>query len=169
MKTTRIADADIAKLKVASLPSRPTAPTAFGGAGYTAAQVKDAFDKLPLYIIGKLNDLIDDIYSEGQDSLAGAIPTGIKDEHSLSALFLDIKSGAASEYLMLGEETLGEYKARIGGKLSELTDRLAEAYTIILDPTIEGGSPTLRAQAEASAATTHGEASDYGTEEGAEL
>ena len=145
MKTTKIADADIAKMKISSLPSRPTAPAAFGGAGYTAAQVKAAFDKLPLFIIGKLNDLIDDIYSDGEDSLAGAIPTGISAGHTLAALFKDIKSGEASEYFMLGEETLGEYKTRVSEELRLLLSRLEEAYLMILDPTLDGGTPSERA------------------------
>ena len=50
MKTTKILDSEIANLKISSLPSRPTAPTAFGGNGYSAKEMKEFFDKLPLFI-----------------------------------------------------------------------------------------------------------------------
>lgn len=61
MTTSKISDTEIDALKVASLPTRPTAPTAFGGKGYTATEMKEAFDKLPLKIIEEFNALIDDI------------------------------------------------------------------------------------------------------------
>ena len=61
MKSTKITENDIKNLKVASLPSRPTAPVAAGGAGYTSNQMKAAFDRLPLFIVDKINDIIDDI------------------------------------------------------------------------------------------------------------
>ncbi len=61
MTTSKITDSEIESLKVASLPTRPTAPTAFGGKGYTATEMKEAFDKLPLKIIENFNALIDDI------------------------------------------------------------------------------------------------------------
>ena len=63
MTTNKITDSEIESLKVGSLPTRPTAPTAFGGRGYTATEMKAAFDKLPLKIIEEFNALIDDIAS----------------------------------------------------------------------------------------------------------
>ena len=70
MNTKKITDSEIESLKVASLPTRPTAPTAFGGKGYTATQMKEAFDKLPLRIISEFNLLIDEI---GNGALAEAL------------------------------------------------------------------------------------------------
>lgn len=61
MTTQKITDSEIEPLKVASLPTRPTAPTAFGGKGYTATEMKEAFDKLPLRIIKEFNSLIGEI------------------------------------------------------------------------------------------------------------
>jgi hypothetical protein len=61
MNTRKIYDSDISSLKVSSLPTRPTAPTAFGGKGYTATEMKEAFDKLPLYIIDHFNTLVGEI------------------------------------------------------------------------------------------------------------
>lgn len=107
MTTEKITQSDIADLKVSSLPSRPTAPTAFGGNGYTATQMKEAFDKLPLYLVQKFNSLLDDLTAEGPGSLADSLPTGISESHTLADLFADILSGALASYLTLdGEETL---------------------------------------------------------------
>lgn len=108
MNTKKIKDADIAGLRIASLPSRPTAPTSFGGRGYTASEMKEAFDKLPLYIIERLNSLLDDIGGIGEGSLAGEIPTGIKEGHTLSALLADITTGEIGNYLSVLGEPLNE-------------------------------------------------------------
>ena len=50
MNSRKITDGDIADKRVASLPTRPTAPMAFGGKGYTPTELKEAFDKLKDYI-----------------------------------------------------------------------------------------------------------------------
>lgn len=61
MKSKRITEDEIKTLKVAYLPLRPTAPSTNGGLGYTASQMKAAFDKLPLFLVDRVNDLIDDL------------------------------------------------------------------------------------------------------------
>ena len=61
MKATKITNADITPLRVSSLPSRPTAPKAYGGLGYTAAQMKSAFDAFPMFLANKFNALMTDI------------------------------------------------------------------------------------------------------------
>ena len=48
MTSKKITDADVAKLKVSSLPSRPTAPRSFGGAGFTAADIPEAVTALEI-------------------------------------------------------------------------------------------------------------------------
>jgi hypothetical protein len=63
MNTKKITESEIEELKISSLPTRPTAPTAFGGKGYSATEMKEAFDRLPLYVAERLNSLIDDIES----------------------------------------------------------------------------------------------------------
>ena len=105
MNTNKITSAEIAPLKVASLPSRPTAPTSFGGRGYTAIQMKEAFDKLPLFIIDRLNSLIDDITSGG---VADELLTRLKDGHTLTNLFSDITSGELAGYLKVLGMTLND-------------------------------------------------------------
>lgn len=96
MKATKITGAEIAPLKVAALPSRPTAPTAFGGKGYSASEMKAAFDRLPLYIIDRLNLLIDDI-ADGE--FLDAVETGISTAHTLRDLLGDVKGGRMASYL----------------------------------------------------------------------
>ena len=61
MKSVKITENDIKNLKISSLPSRPTAPVANGGSGFTSNQMKAAFDRLPLYLVEKINGIIDDI------------------------------------------------------------------------------------------------------------
>ena len=106
MNTGKITEGEIADIKISSLPSRPTAPKAFGGRGYTASDMKAAFDMLPLFIIARFNSLIDDISDTGEGSLAAAVPTGIKAGHTLAALFEDVSSGELASYLTVADTTL---------------------------------------------------------------
>lgn len=143
MKSTKIKDADISSMKIASLPSRPTAPTSFGGRGYTATEMKEAFDKLPLYLVEKFNNLIDDIYATGNESLAGSILTGISDGHTLTQLFDDISSGAIAAYLTVLGSPLAECVAEMreaieearttgenaNGAAADLTQKVTECRT----------------------------------------
>ncbi len=124
MNTKKITESEIAEYKISALPTRPTAPTAFGGKGYTAQQMKAAFDKLPLYVMERLNSLIDDIADEGEGGAAASIPTGIRDGHSLRDLFYDIVSGALAEYLTVGDSSLAERLSEIEARLArvEVTD-----------------------------------------------
>ncbi len=105
MKATKIEQNDVEEMKISSLPSRPTAPTAMGGKGFTAAEMKAAFDKLPLHLVSKYNDLIDDIFSS-EDGLTSALLTGISDGHTLKDLLSDITDGTFASYLRVGEDVL---------------------------------------------------------------
>lgn len=106
MTATKITENEIQHLKVASLPTYPTSPRAYGGKGYTATEMKAAFDKLPLFIIERFNALLDDIAKEGEGSLAECVKTGIKDSHTLAELFEDVRSGELASYLTVGDTTL---------------------------------------------------------------
>lgn len=138
MNTKPINEAEIAELKVSALPTRPTAPGQFGGKGFTASDMKKAFDRLPLYIIERLNSLISDVSREGEGSLVAEIPTSIEEAPRLAQLLSGIKSGELSAFLSLGDETLGErmqrlaeWEAEVMGTLSvlvaHLSDRIADA------------------------------------------
>lgn len=134
MNTTKITDSAIENLKVASLPTRPTAPAAFGGRGYTASEMKAAFDRLPLYIIARFNSLLDDLVGEEEGSLAASLPTGIREGQSLAGLFSDLKSGEISSYLPVGKTTLAATLAALGEDCAEATAFL-DAYRtgLVLD------------------------------------
>lgn len=121
MTTEKIKNAEIAALRVSSLPSRPNASGAFGGRGYTAAEMKAAFDRLPLFIIERFNALLDDIAAVGEGSLADAVPTGLGEGHTLADLFADIVSGALAGYLSTGKETLAARLTRIDGEIDDAT------------------------------------------------
>lgn len=120
MKSKKITEADIADKKVASLPTRPTAPAAFGGKGYTPTELKEAFDKLALYVIERYNELIDDISGTPGNSITDEIKTGIKDGHTLADMFADVKSGEFIDYLAGPEGTLAEYLATLRADVNKI-------------------------------------------------
>lgn len=121
MKSTKINEAEIADLKVAALPTRPNAPAAFGGKGYTATELKAAFDALPLYIIEKFNALIDDVTAE--DGIANGIKTGLSDGHTLADLTRDIGSGNFAQYLAVGGRTLEEVLSEMRADIEALKNK----------------------------------------------
>ena len=125
MKTTKITEDQIKDLRISSLPTRPTAPTSYGGLGYSSAQMKAIFDALPLFIIERFNSLLDDLASVGTGSASASIPTGIKEGHTLAALFADVKNGNLASYLSVGTRSLlvdlSEIKERIH-RLEEVID-----------------------------------------------
>lgn len=125
MKSKKIVSSEISELKISSLPTKPTAPKSMGGSGYGAKEMKEAFDKLPLFIIEKFNALIDDITSSGEDSLAGAIHTGLNDNHTLFSLFKDIKSGEFANYCQIFDESLMSNIVELKTEIKEIKDRLS--------------------------------------------
>ena len=127
MTVTPITNEEIRERGVSSLPTRPTAPAAFGGGGYTAAELKAAFDRLPCLIIERLNLLLEEIRAEGEGSVAAAIPTGLIEGHTLRTLFADIKNGSLAGYLDVGGTTLTEALSAIDERLAELEGGLVNA------------------------------------------
>lgn len=124
MKAKLINDSEISELKVSSLPTKPTAPRAMGGMGYGAREMKEAFDKLPLFIIERFNALIEDVEATGSDSLAGSIKTGIKDSHTLYDLFCDIESGELANYLTVHGQGLCTYLSALREDIDLIKKRL---------------------------------------------
>ena len=122
MNSKKITESDISALKVSSLPTRPTAPAEFGGKGYTAAELKAAFDKLPLYIIENYNSLIEDICAPHGSSVSGRMLTGITNSHTLENLFTDILSGHFSDYLRVFDKTLTEFLSTLRADVDALKE-----------------------------------------------
>ena len=128
MKSRKITDGDISDKKVASLPTRPTAPAAFGGKGYSATELKEAFDSLPLFLVEKYNELISDITGEDGGSITDAIKTGISDTQTLADFFSDVLSGNLITYLAAPSGSVAEYLL----KLREDVDKIASKLGISL-------------------------------------
>ena len=115
MTTKKITESEITPLSVASLPTRPTAPTAFGGKGLTSVEMKEAFDKLPLLAIARLNELIDDVTT---GRIASAIPVlGSTGLENLEELMHGIENGDLSNAMTV----LGiPLSSRIGQMLADI-------------------------------------------------
>ena len=124
MKSKKITDGDINDKKVASLPTRPTAPAAFGGKGYTATELKEAFDSLPLFLVEKYNELIADICGEEGGSITDAIKTCITETHTLAELFLDIVNGNFITYLSAPSGTVAEYLLKLRADVDKLAAKM---------------------------------------------
>lgn len=113
MNTKKITDEEISGLRISSLPTRPTQDPLYGGEGYSAQDMKRAFDLLPLLIIERFNSLIDDMGRLGVGSLAEEIPTGITEGHNLAGLFADIGNGNLASYIRINGESLSTVIARL--------------------------------------------------------
>ena len=109
----KITDTEINNNRVASLPTRPTASASFGGKGYSAAEMKAAFDKLPLIIIEQFNNLLDDITRTDEEAITASIPTSIYVGHSLKKMLSEIPNGEFAGYLKVGDKTLANAIADI--------------------------------------------------------
>ena len=140
MRTTKILDSEIKNLKISSLPSRPTAPSSFGGKGYTSKEMKEAFDKLPLLIIERFNMLLDDILDSGDGAISSSINTNLFEGHTLSDFFADLLSGKGAEYISLGDETLEECISRLKSNLEKLNEKINKLSTISLETVISSSS-----------------------------
>lgn len=123
MKTKRITEKEMTPLRIASLPSRPTAPSSFGGKGYTSTEMKEAFDKLPNLIAERLNSLIEDV-SDTANGVSASIPTSIAANHTLKNMFYDITSGSFAEYLAVPGGYLSEVLTAITEELADIKRRL---------------------------------------------
>ncbi len=145
MKTKPILESEYASLRVSALPSRPTASSAFGGRGYTASQLKEAFDRLPMLLVERFNSLLDDIGRAGADSLADSIPTGLESEHTLSQLFEDVQSGTLATYLQVGDQTLFDLLTAMKSELDSLSGG-SEDSPISPSFSLDGGHPGDRAE-----------------------
>ena len=146
MTTKPILESEYESLRVSSLPSRPTASSAFGGRGYTAAQLKEAFDQLPLLLVERFNALIDDIGKTGADSLADCIPTGLENEHTLAQFFDDVQSGTLATYLQVDDQSLFDRLNEIKNQMNALSGGSGNAPVAPSTFSVDGGHPSDRAK-----------------------
>ena len=120
MTTKPISNEEYSPLKIANLPTRPTAPLEFGGRGYSPTELKCAFDALPMLAINRINSLLADICCEGEDSISGEIKTGIKSAHTLRQFFNDLTDGQAAAYIRVLDTTLAECLVSLIEDISEI-------------------------------------------------
>ncbi|MBO5723702.1 MAG: hypothetical protein J6S58_02630, partial [Lentisphaeria bacterium] len=85
-------------------------------------EMKSAFDRLPLFIISKLNDLIDHI--SDPDGMIDNIPSGISEGHTLKDLTRDIASGSFASYLTVLGSPLAE-------KILDITESISQIELIV--------------------------------------
>ena len=121
MKTQKLLSSEITPLRVSSLPTRPTAPASMGGKGYTPAQMKAAFDKLPLLIAERFNSLIDDITT---GCVLEAIEVAVGDGMKLSELIEAIGNGNLASLLSVGNSSLAVALANLETRLARLEEVL---------------------------------------------
>ena len=121
MKTKKLLSSEMAPLTVSSLPTRPTAPTAFGGRGFTSREMKAAFDKLPLLIAERLNSLIDDICN---GAVLEAMEVEVDGGITVAELIGDVENGNLATYLRVGEGSLESSIAELRTRLDEVERRL---------------------------------------------
>ena len=119
MKAKKITEAEIEKLKISYLPPRPTAPLKLGGLGYTSKDMREAFDKLSLFIIERFNELIDDIETESTDSIINTIQVGYGTGITLMEFLFAFANGQILSNIPMGEETLLEYLMRMRNDVDE--------------------------------------------------
>lgn len=115
MKTSKITKAELDKNSIVSLPTRPTAPVAFGGKGYTSTEMKAAFDKLPTLIAERLNLLLDDI-EDGE--ILAAIPTENSDAPTLAKLVASLSDGTFPSLVKIGGVSLDALLTKMSDDIS---------------------------------------------------
>jgi hypothetical protein len=70
----KITDEEIKRFGVANLSTTPTGKTPFGESGFTPAELRARFDKLPTYLAARFNEIIDGM---ADSSLANNIYVGV--------------------------------------------------------------------------------------------
>ena len=118
----KIKQETIETLGVCSLPTSPTSPGAVGG-GYSAEEMKLAFDRLAIHVIEQYNLLIEAIHAQPPSSILGEIPTGISEGHTLSDLISDITSGDFAVYMRLGTQSILEEMRSLSQRVTALEEK----------------------------------------------
>ena len=139
MFTKIIQESEIEPIAIASLPTRPTATTAFGGKGYTANEMKACFDALPRLAIERLNQLITELGDGLIEGTVRDIDMERGDGYAFSDFIEDFGRGTLVNVLTLGEggETLGEV-------IPTLIDKVNSFYYMDENFVLDSGRVTER-------------------------
>ena len=123
MNSKIIEEYEVRDLKVSSLPTRPTAKEAFGGRGYSAKDMKAAFDRFPEYILTKLNLLIEDLLRQGEDSYVGSYKANENDNFNLQNVMEGISSGELADMIYIQGQSLASKIWELEYEIEELKRR----------------------------------------------
>lgn len=119
MNATKILDEEIKDIRISSLPTIPTAPSSFGGIGYSSVSMKYAFDRLSLFIIERFNLLIDDL-----SGTAFADNVMLTSTYSLKQLYTDIRNGNLADMIILLGKTLTTHIDELHTEVAQLRAEL---------------------------------------------
>lgn len=181
MSIQSITESELLSEGVRSLPTRPSAPSLYGGSPLSAAELKAAFDRLPTLIAGRLNALLDatGLFEAGKryETLAELIATRITPKHSLAQFFRDVTDGSLALYLSAdGEHTLSEVLSELRRELLALSryEMCVEGDgDLFSDVRVEDGLVTFVKEARASdivdAARAYADAPEGSVAEGCAL
>ena len=86
--------------------------------------MKDAFDRLPLYLAGKFNELLEDIEAEGEDSIAYAIKIGLGENISLRDFINWFSTGQILAFIPAGGESLAAFLTDLRKDVDKCLDAL---------------------------------------------
>ena len=124
MFTKEIQESEIEPVAIASLPTRPTTSSALGGRGYTASEMRSAFDALPRLIISRLNQLIAELGEGLVEELARDIFIELPDGgYSFGDLLDEFAQG-----LLVNRLTLGLGGPSLGEVLPPLIEKVNRFY-----------------------------------------
>ena len=120
MSVQKISETEIDERLISNLPTRPNAPTSMGGKGYSAAELKSAFDSLPKLIAERYNELIDDLTNpEGSEIIKSFKPEGLSGE-SLEDFFESVKESTILDRLIIDGDVLSYYLRALKSEVESL-------------------------------------------------
>jgi hypothetical protein len=120
MSAQKITVSEINERLIENLPTRPNAPTSMGGKGYSAKELKAAFDSLPRLIAERYNELIDDLTNPEGSEIINGVKTGPSETDTLGAFLESVKNGSFLENVMLDGEVLIYYLRSLRSELEAL-------------------------------------------------
>ncbi len=139
MFTTKITESEIEPLAISSLPTRPNAPSAFGGKGYSAREMKECFDALPRLIIERLNLLIEELEGELVFERIMDLDFELDYPYTMADFLEDFATGDLASRL-----TLGEGGESVGEVLPELIEKVRSFYYMDEDYVLDAGRVSER-------------------------
>ena len=119
MKSKKILITETEPLLISSLPARPNQDIASGGKSYSSAELRAAFDKLPLLLVGRYNDLLSDMESGDILELISIDGDG---DRSLKTFFEDLLSGVWAGYATVDGAPLHNIIKDITRRLSAIEE-----------------------------------------------